>query len=253
MNLLREDAKQLSGAMVNMLGACYNECNVVIAPPYTAFEVVRTCIEDSNIELAAQNVFSSTSGAFTGEVSPPMLLDAGCRWVILGHSERRYILGENDEQIRQKLLLSVSSGLKVILCVGETGKQREDAVSDSEDAASRKELLFSPIKAQIESALGSIGEQLIADIVIAYEPVWAIGTGENATSFEIAEIHRCIRELLTRMFPACGNEVKILYGGSVKTVNIAGIMSADEVNGVLVGGESLSAGSFVKIIKSVGG
>ena len=253
MNLLREEAKQLSDATVKLLGARYNGCDVVLAPPYTALDAVRNCIADSNIELAAQNVFRRQSGAFTGEVSPSMLVDAGCSWVILGHSERRHILGETDEQIREKLILSVSSGLKVILCVGETGEQREDAVSGSGDAAGRKERLFSPIKAQIESALSSLGQQRIGDIVIAYEPVWAIGTGKNATSSEIAEIHLCIRELLVRMFSACGGEVKILYGGSVKTVNIAGIMSVDEVDGVLVGGESLSAESFVGIIKSVGG
>ena len=253
MNLLREEALELSGAIVSLLGEDYNACQVVLVPPYTVLDVVSRCISGSNIDLGAQNVFGRISGAFTGEISAPMLLDAGCHWAIVGHSERRHILGETDEQIREKLLLSISCGLKIILCVGETEVQREEAICGSEDVSTRKELLFSPIKVQIENALHDLEEEQISDVVIAYEPVWAIGTGKNATSSEIAEIHGYIRELLTEMFPRSGNSVKILYGGSVKTGNIEEIMSVDEVEGVLVGGASLSADSFFRIIKSVGG
>lgn len=252
MNLLREEALELSGAIVSLLGEDYDACQVVLVPPYTVLDVVRRGISGSNIDLGAQNVFGKESGAFTGEISAPMLLDAGCNWVIVGHSERRHILGETDGQIREKLLLSISCGLKIILCVGETDAQREEAIRGSEDTSTRKELLFSPIKTQIENALHGLGEERISDIVIAYEPVWAIGTGKNATPSEIDEVHRYIRELLTEMFPRLGDSVKILYGGSVKTGNIEGIMSVDEVDGVLVGGESLSADSFFRIIKSVG-
>lgn len=252
MNLLREEALELSGAIVSLLGEDYDACQVVLVPPYTVLDVVRRGISGSNIDLGAQNVFSRMSGAFTGEVSAPMLLDAGCSWAIVGHSERRHIIGETDEQIREKLLLSISCGLKVILCVGETEVQREEAIRESEDISTRKEMLFSPIKTQIKNALHDLDEERISDIVIAYEPVWAIGTGKNATSSEIAEIHGYIRELLTEMFPRLGDSVKILYGGSVKTGNIGEIMSVDEVDGVLVGGESLSADSFFRIIKSVG-
>ena len=253
MNLLREEALELSGAIVSLLGEDYNASKVVLVPPYTVLDVVSRRISGSNIDLGAQNVFGRISGAFTGEVSAPMLLDAGCNWVIIGHSERRHILGETDEQIREKLLLSISCGLKIILCVGETEVQREEAIRGSEDVSTRKELLFLPIKIQIENALHDLDEEQISDVVIAYEPVWAIGTGKNATSSEIAEIHGYIRELLTEMFPRLGNSVKILYGGSVKTGNIEGIMSVDEIHGVLVGGASLSADSFFRIIKSVGG
>lgn len=253
MNLLREEALELSGAIVSLLGEDYNASKVVLVPPYTVLDVVSRRISGSNIDLGAQNVFGRISGAFTGEVSAPMLLDAGCNWVIIGHSERRHILGETDEQIREKLLLSISYGLKIILCVGETEVQREEAIRGSEDVSTRKELLFSPIKIQIENTLHDLDEEQISDVVIAYEPVWAIGTGKNATSSEIAEIHGYIRELLTEMFPCLGNSVKILYGGSVKTGNIKGIMSVDKVHGVLVGGASLSADSFFRIIKSVGG
>lgn len=253
MNLLREEARELSTAIVNLLGEDYDACQVVLVPPYTALDVVGNCISGSNTDLGAQNVFSEISGAFTGEVSPPMLVDAGCRWVILGHSERRHVIGETEEQISGKVSLSISYGLKVILCVGETEAEREDAVRRSEDVLTRKRLLFSPIKTQIESALHALDEKQVSDIVIAYEPVWAIGTGENATSLEIAEIHQCVRELLAEMFPGPGNNVKILYGGSVKTGNINEIMSVDEVDGVLVGGDSLSVDSFFRIIKSVGG
>ena len=253
MNLLREEALELSGAIVSLLGEDYDACQVVLVPPYTVLDVVRRGISGSNIDLGAQNVFSRMSGAFTGEVSAPMLLDAVCSWAIVGHSERRHIIGETDEQIREKLLLSISCGLKVILCVGETEVQREEAIRESEDISTRKEKLFSPIKTQIKNALHDLDEERISeDIVIAYEPVWAIGTGKNATSSEIAEIHGYIRELLTEMFPRLGDSVKILYGGSVKTGNIEEIMSVDEVDGVLVGGESLSADSFFRIIKSVG-
>ena len=253
MNLLREEALELSGAIVSLLGEDYDACQVVLVPPYTVLDVVGRRISGSNIDLGAQNVFGRISGAFTGEISAPMLLDAGCNWVIIGHSERRHILGETDEQIREKLLLSISCGLKIILCVGETEVQREEAIRGSEDISSRKELLFSPTKTQIENALHDLDEERISDIVIAYEPVWAIGTGKNATSSEIAEVHGYIRELLTEMFPGLGGSVKILYGGSVKTGNIEKIMSVDEVDGVLVGGASLSADSFFRIIKSVGG
>ena len=253
MNLLREEALELSGAIVSLLGEDHDASKVVLVPPYTVLDAVNRRISGSNIDLGAQNVFGRISGAFTGEVSAPMLLDAGCNWVIVGHSERRHILGETDEQIREKLLLSISCGLKIILCVGETEVQREEAIRGSEDISKRKELLFSPTKIQIENALHDLDEERISDIVIAYEPVWAIGTGKNATSSEIAEIHGYIRELLTEMFPRLGNSVKILYGGSVKTGNIKGIMSVDEVDGVLVGGASLSADSFFRIIKSVEG
>ncbi len=253
MNLLREEALELSSAIVSLLGENYNACQVVLVPPYTVLDVVNRRISGSNIDLGAQNVFGRISGAFTGEISAPMLLDAGCHWAIVGHSERRHILGETDEQIREKLLLSISCGLRVILCVGETEVQREEAIRGSEYISTRKELLFSPIKIQIENALHDLDEEQISDVVIAYEPVWAIGTGKNATSSEIDEIHGYIRELLTGMFPRLGNSVKILYGGSVKTGNIEGIMSVDEVDGVLVGGASLSADSFFRIIKSVGG
>lgn len=253
MNLLREEALELSGAIVSMIGEDYDACRVVLVPPYTVLNVVGRRISDSNVDLGAQNVFGSMGGAFTGEISAPMLLDAGCSWVIIGHSERRHILGETDEQIREKLLLSVSCGLKIILCVGETETQREEAIHKSEDISTRKELLFSPIRMQIENALCDLDEKQVSDVVIAYEPVWAIGTGKNATSSEIAEIHGYIRELLTGMFPRSGDSVKILYGGSVKTGNIEEIMSVDGVDGVLVGGASLSADSFFRIIKSVGG
>ena len=253
MNLLREEAQELSGAIVSLLGEDYDACEVVLVPPYTVLDVVGRRISGSNIDLGAQNVFGRMSGAFTGEISAPMLLDAGCNWVIVGHSERRHILGETDEQVREKLLLSISCGLKVILCVGETEVQREEAIRGSEDISTRKELLFSPIKTQIENALHDLDEERTSDIVVAYEPVWAIGTGKNATSSEIAEIHGYIRELLTEMFPRLGNSAKILYGGSVKTGNIEEIMSVDEVDGVLVGGASLSADSFFRIIKSVEG
>ena len=252
MNLLRGEAREFSLAMVDLLGESGYDCQVVLVPPYTALDAVGNSISDSDIELGAQNAFGRTMGAFTGEVSVPMLVDAGCGWVIIGHSERRHILGETDEQIKEKVSLCISCGLKTILCVGETEAQREEAICGSEDALRRKKLLFSPIKIQIESALNPLDEKQVSDVVIAYEPVWAIGTGKNAASSEIAEMHQYIRELLTEMFPGSGKNMRILYGGSVKTGNIREIISVKGVDGVLVGGASLSVDSFFRIIKSVG-
>ncbi len=253
MNSLRGQARQLSSSIVDLLGKDYNVCQVVLSPPYTAFDAVRDCLAGSKIDLGAQNVFGKSSGAFTGEISPQMLVDAGCRWVILGHSERRHILGETNEQINEKLLLSISCGLKAILCVGETKTQRETAVKEGGNASERRKRLFTPIKIQIETALRSLDMEQASNLVVAYEPVWAIGTGENATSVEIAEIHRYIRELLVERFSESGSNIEIIYGGSVSVGNIKDIMSVKEVNGVLVGGASLSADSFFRIIKSVGG
>lgn len=253
MNLLREEAEKLSRSVAESLGDGFGACEVVIAPPFTSLEAVSRGISGSNMELAAQNAFGETKGAFTGEVSPPMLVDAGCSWVILGHSERRHIMGETDAQISEKLVAALDCGLKVILCAGETGEQRERALSGGGDGPARKEALFEPTRVQIEKGLSVLDEEKKAAwVVVAYEPVWAIGTGENATSVEISEIHGYIKELLIEMFPHSGGKMRILYGGSVSPANIEDIMSVPRVDGVLVGGASLSAESFLKIIRSAG-
>ncbi len=252
MNLLRRQAEELSADVVGMLGHDYSYCQVVLAPPYTSIDAVRRSIEGSTVELGAQNVYEEPCGAFTGEISPQMLSDAGCRWVIVGHSERRHVLGETDRQINKKLLLCLCYELNVILCVGETAEQREKAVSGcGKNDSLRRKLLFEPIRTQLEKGLSSVSPEKTSNIVVAYEPVWAIGTGQNATSKEIAEISFWIREFLSGIFSG-SNNIRVLYGGSVSAGNIDSIMSVDQVSGVLVGGASLSAGSFSEIVKSVG-
>lgn len=250
MNLLRSEAGELSRAVAESLGDGRGGCEVVLAPPFTSLDVVRSAVAGSAVELGAQNAFARASGAFTGEVSAAMLPDAGCRWVILGHSERRSVMGETDALIREKLVFSLECGLKVVLCVGETGAQRERAPGKEDPA--RKDLLFGPIRNQIEGALGGLDENETQGLVVAYEPVWAIGTGKNATSSEIGEIHGYIGEFLAEIFPVSGNNIRILYGGSVSPGNVGDIMSVSRVDGVLVGGASLSADSFLEIARSAG-
>ena len=250
MNLLRSEAEELSRSVVGSVGDGRRGCEVVLAPPFTSLDVVRSAVSGSGVELGAQNAYGRAAGAFTGEVSAAMIADAGCGWVILGHSERRSVMGETDALIREKVVFSLECGLKVVLCVGETGAQRERALG--EDGSARKDLLFGPIRNQVEGALGGLDENETPGLVIAYEPVWAIGTGKNATRSEIEEIHRYIGEFLAEIFPVSGNNIRILYGGSVSPGNIGDVMSVSRVDGVLVGGASLSADSFLEIIKSAG-
>ena len=250
MNLLRSEARELSRSVAGFAEDGLCGCEVVLAPPFTSLDVVRSAVSGSGVELGAQNAYGRASGAFTGEVSAAMLPDAGCGWVILGHSERRNVMGETDADIREKVAFSLECGLKVILCAGETEAQRERAAGESGPA--RRELLFGPVRNQIESALGGLDEDETPGLVVAYEPVWAIGTGKNATPLEIEEIHRCVGELLAEIFPVSGNNIRILYGGSVSPANIGEIMSVPRVDGALVGGASLSAGSFLEIIRSAG-
>ena len=250
MNLLRSEARELSRSVAESVGDGPGGCEVVLAPPFTSLDVVQSTVSGSGVELGAQNAYGRAAGAFTGEVSAAMLPDAGCRWVILGHSERRSVMGETDASIREKVVFSLECGLKVVLCAGETGEQRERAAG--EDGPARKDMLFGPIRNQLESALGGLGEDRTPYLAVAYEPVWAIGTGKNATRPEIEEIHGCIGEFLAEIFPVSGNNIRILYGGSVSPANIGEVMSVSRIDGVLVGGASLAAGSFLEIIRSVG-
>ena len=250
MNLLRSEAEELSRAVAQSLGDGLRDCEVVLAPPFTSLDAVRSAVSGSAVELGAQNAYGRAAGAFTGEVSAAMLPDAGCRWVILGHSERRSVMGETDALIREKVVFSLECGLKVVLCVGETDAQRERAAGEKGPA--RKDLLFGPIRSQLEGALDGLDENSTPGLVVAYEPVWAIGTGKNAARSEIEEIHGYIGEFLAEIFPVSGNNIRILYGGSVSPGNVGEIMSVSRVDGVLVGGASLSAGSFLEIARSVG-
>lgn len=211
---------------------------VAVAPPFTALYAVRKELEGSTIRLAAQNLFWEEKGAYTGEVSPPMLKEVGCHYVILGHSERRQFFGETDETVNRKIKAALGQDLSVIFCIGETLKEREEGKT------------FSVIEKQVTGGLKDIGKEEMRRIVVAYEPVWAIGTGKTATPEQAEEVHRFIREKLGKLFSReIAEGVRIQYGGSVTPENIKGLMGQENIDGALVGGASLKADTFSKIVR----
>lgn len=211
---------------------------VAIAPPFTSLNAVRRAARGSPIQLAAQDVHWETEGAFTGEVSPRMLREAGCRFVIVGHSERRRLFHESDQTVAQKLLASLREGLRPILCVGETLQERRSGTTAR------------VIGRQLRIALKGVANRDIKKIEIAYEPVWAIGTGRHATSEQVSSVHNRIRRILETSFASKTIEpVRILYGGSVRPENADELAQTPGVDGVLVGGASLKAEGFLDIIR----
>ena len=233
----RSEALSLAALVVKNVGQERGR-EVVLAPPYTALEVVGKEIAGSGIKLAAQNVNWEPKGAFTGEVSVGMLKEAGCTHVIIGHSERRQFFGETNETVNKRLVAALGAGLVPIVCVGETLAEREAEATDA------------VIARQVESACGSLRSEQLATCVIAYEPVWAIGTGRTATPGQAQEVHHAIRRQLTSLGSATTAErVRIIYGGSVKPDNIDALMAEPDIDGALVGGASLDADSFTRIVK----
>ena len=229
----------LARAIVDGTEKAPTSAQLVLAPPFIALQLVKEAIGKSEIKLAAQNCHWQESGAFTGEISPVMLVETGCDFVIIGHSERRHLFCESDELIAKKLLAVIHHGIRPILCVGETLEQRQ---SDRTDEV---------IARQLDAALKGVSEDGIANVEIAYEPVWAIGTGLNASAEQIRDTHRQIRQcLVTLVGEEKGEKTRILYGGSVKPDNAAMIAETPEVNGLLVGGASLVAESFLDIARS---
>ena len=214
------------------------DAEVAVFPPFTALDVVAEAFAGlTGFSVGGQDVYPAAEGAFTGEISPSMLRDAGCNWVLCGHSERRHVLGESDEFVGRKAAFALEAGLKVTLCVGETLPQREAGE------------LEAVLRRQLKSGFAGIGAGAGGDnIAVAYEPVWAIGTGKVAGPAEIEEAHAIVRACLEEIFPAAGAQVRILYGGSVKPENAAEIKGLKNVDGLLVGGASLAAASFCKII-----
>ena len=225
--------RELKGAVSGVKGV-----EVAVAPPFTALYAVHKELEGSSIRLAAQNLYWEEKGAFTGEISPLMLKDAGCQYVIIGHSERRQFFGETDETVNRKMKATLRQDLKVIFCIGETLKEREEGKT------------FSVIERQITGGLKDIGKEEMKRIVVAYEPVWAIGTGKTATPEQAEEVHRFIREKLERLYSrGIAEEVRIQYGGSVTPENVKGLMSQKNIDGALVGGASLKSDTFSKIVR----
>ncbi len=214
------------------------EVEIVVAPPYTALGSVADAIKGSNIFLAAQNVFWEESGAFTGEVSPLMLKDIGCQYAIVGHSERRQYFSENNETVNRRLKAALKTSLIPIVCIGEVLEERE------------AEKTLSVIEQQLKEGLNGLSPDEMEKVVIAYEPVWAIGTGKTATPDQAQEVHQFIRKMITQIFSeGVAEGARILYGGSVKPDNIDQLMSQKDIDGALVGGASLKADSFARIVK----
>jgi triosephosphate isomerase len=217
--------------------ATLREVDVAVAPSFTALHAVAKRLEDGPVGVAAQDCFWEDKGAFTGEVSAPQLVDVGCKYVILGHSERRQLLGELDAAVNLKSRAALRAGLTPIICVGETLAER-----DAGETLGR-------IQAQVDAALADISETDLERVVIAYEPVWAIGTGRTATPAQAQEVHHFIRTRIAGRAPSVAPLLRILYGGSVKPDNAAALMAEEDVDGGLVGGASLSAESFIRLVK----
>ena len=214
-----------------------NHCEIIVAPVFTVLQSVKQAISGSNINLSGQDCFWEEEGAFTGEVSPRMLVDAGCSHVIIGHSERRQFFGEADETVNKKLKAALKSGLIAVICIGETLAERE---SDK---------TYEVLRTQVSGAMAGIEGAELKSITIAYEPVWAIGTGKTATDQQAQEAHAYIRTLFAELYgPNVAQGLRILYGGSVKPENIKGLMNQPDIDGALVGGASLKADSFAEIV-----
>jgi triosephosphate isomerase len=214
------------------------DADVALCPPYTALAAVGAIVAGSPIELGAQNCHYEAAGAHTGEISPVLLVDLGVRTVLLGHSERRHELGETDDLINRKVRAVLAHGLTPVLCVGETDEER------------RQGLTFTTVEGQLRAGLAGVSAEGMTRIVLAYEPVWAIGTGVNATPIQAAEVHGYLRGLLSELASKeIAQGVRILYGGSVKADNAEALVGQVEIDGALVGGASLNAQSFVAIVK----
>jgi triosephosphate isomerase len=217
--------------------ATLRSADVVVAPSFTALHAVAKRLEDGPVAVAAQNCHFEDKGAFTGEVSAPQLADVGCKYVILGHSERRQLFGELDAAVNLKAKAALRAGLSPILCVGETLAER-----DAGETLGR-------VQAQVDAAIAGISNPDLLRCLIAYEPVWAIGTGRTATPAQAQEVHAFIRSRLAAQDAGLAASVRILYGGSMKPDNVRALMAEADVDGGLVGGASLQAESFVRMVK----
>ena len=238
MNKTTNEAVELVGALKkSLLG--YANADIVVCPPFTSLTAVYDVIADTNIGLGAQNLFWEKEGAYTGEISPIMLKDTGCEYVIIGHSERRQYFGETDKTVNKRIDTALAVGLTPIACIGETLEQREANKT------------FKVIETQLKGGFDGFSEEDLKQMIIAYEPVWAIGTGKTATNQQAQEVHAFIRNWLEDNFSKdMAQELRILYGGSVKPDNIAGLMDEKDIDGALVGGASLKSASFVDIVKN---
>lgn len=239
MNKTPAGAIALSSELVRLLGNTSVQCEVVVAPAFLALQPVAEVIRDSQVKLAAQNCHYENDGAYTGEISAGMLRSVGCEYVILGHSERRQFFGESDEIVNRKVKKVLSEGMKVIMCVGETLEEREKNVTNQ------------VIEKQVCGGLATVSASDMANLVIAYEPVWAIGTGKTATSEQAEEVHQFIRGIVAGLYNnSVADDLCIQYGGSVKPSNAKELFSMPNIDGGLIGGASLKAEEFMEIVRS---
>ena len=230
------DARAFFAAFAPLVESA-EHCEIVIAPPYTALAASVEAVRGTKFRIAAQNMHWQSEGAFTGEVSAPMLVETGCSAVLIAHSERRQFFGETDETANKKVKAALNAGLTPILCVDETLKERE---------ANECEVV---LERHFRGGLAGLTTEQFSRILLAYEPVWAIGTGRTATPEQASDAHRCLRNLAASVFsPGDAAGVRILYGGSVKPDNIRGLMAHPDIDGALVGGASLDAKSFAAIV-----
>jgi triosephosphate isomerase len=240
MNTNRAEAVALAGAIAKAVqsdAAKYNKAEAAVCPPSVYLDAVAQTLKGSGVTVGAQNMYHEANGAFTGEVSAAMLRDLGCKYVVLGHSERRHILGESNQDVNRKVLAALKAGLSPIVCVGETLQQRE--------AGQTTDVVWE----QFFGSLAGVSTEQMQQVVIAYEPVWAIGTGKTATPEQAEAVHADLRRILEiRYNPQTAQAVRIQYGGSVKADNAAELLSQKNIDGALVGGASLKADSFLAIL-----
>jgi triosephosphate isomerase len=237
LNKTISEASELAGGLVRNLSGIEN-VDIVVCPPFTALGSVAAAIKGSNIKLGGQDLFWEDKGAFTGEISAPMLKDAGCSFVIIGHSERRQYFAETNETVNKKLRAALKAGLVPVVCVGEKLAEREGGKA------------FDVVRDHVANGFKDISELDMRRCIIAYEPVWAIGTGKNATPEQAQEVHGYIRGLLAKLYSKeTAVSARIQYGGSVTPENIASLMEKPDLDGALVGGSSLKANSFSEIVK----
>jgi triosephosphate isomerase len=231
------EAVETAGRLVELV-ADTSEVDIMIAPVFTAIDPVSKVVKGSRVGLGAQNLYWEKEGAFTGEISADMLVSAGCQYVIIGHSERRQYFGETDETVNKKISAAITANLIPVFCVGESEAERESGNT------------FSVLDKQVKDGLKEKFVEDLGSLVIAYEPVWAIGTGKTATNDQAQEAHKYIRSLIDDVFgTAFADSVRILYGGSVKPANVTELMAMPDIDGALVGGASLDAESFSQIVK----
>jgi len=238
MHLDRARARTLAGTLARGIPTPLERADVALFPPFTALAEVVQAVAGTDITIGGQNLYPEDQGAFTGEISGPMLLDCGATRVLVGHSERRHVMGEGDDFCNRKVHAALSHDIEPCLCVGEKVDEREAGETET------------VVERQLRAGLAGVSADRAPDITVAYEPVWAIGTGLTATPEQVAEVHAFLRGILVGMWGETGQGVRILYGGSVKPANAKALLATPDVNGALVGGAALQAESFAAIVSA---